>query len=227
MFEVVAREEFNDGDIIFEEDTTGDKIYQVETGAVTITKKVYGEDIVVEVIRKGEIFGEMSYIAKIPRTATARALGATVVNVLDPGAIRDEFSGLSQGMRQIFQSLVMRLKKATDTSSGVHFLRKEPRVKKMFSLAFLADDTVRESYSHDASCGGLFIKTERPLDIGREFELSLWLPNHPKPLKIKSKVMWNRPKTDDPIEMPAGMGVQFTSISRDDYEKLQVALPEC
>ena len=227
MFEVVGREKYSDGDIIFKEDTKGDKIYQVESGAVTITKKVYGENIVVEVIRKGEIFGEMSYIAKIPRTATARALGDTVVNLLDPGSVRREFSSLSPGMKQIFQSLVLRLKKATETSSGVHFLRKAPRVQKMFSLSFLAGDTVLESYSHDASCGGLFIKTEKPLDKGRTFELNLWLPNNDKALKIRCKVMWNRLKTGDPIAMPLGMGVQFTNISREDYEKLQVALPDC
>ncbi|MBI9075318.1 MAG: cyclic nucleotide-binding domain-containing protein [Desulfatibacillum sp.] len=227
MFEVIGRENYGDGDIIFEEYTTGDAIYQVETGAVTITKKVYGENIVVEVIRKGEIFGEMSYIARIPRTATAKALGATVVNILDPGAVRKEFISLSPGMRQIFQSLVLRLKKATETSSGVHFLRKDSRIPKVFSLSFLADDTVRESYSHDASCGGLFIKTQRPLDRGREFELTLWLPNDDKPLKIDCQVMWNRLKTDDPIALPLGMGVRFKHICRKDYEKLHVALPDC
>lgn len=227
MFEVTATKQYTDGQIIFEEGSDSDSIYRLESGAVTISKVVYGEKVAVEVIRKNEMFGEMAYIAGIPRTATATALGNTVVSILDPGSVKDEFDSLSPDIRQIFESLVMRLKKATETSTGVNFLRKEPRTKKMFSLAFQANKVLLEAYSHDASCGGLFIKTEKPLNIGREFELSLWLPNETEALKIDCRVAWNRKKTQDQENFPLGMGVRFVHISRQDYEKLQVVLPEC
>ncbi len=227
MFEVQTTQDLADGQVVFEEGSEGSDIYRVERGAVTVTKVVYGESLVVEVIRRGEIFGEMAILAGIPRTATATALGKTTLSVLSPGSVKDEFYSLSPGMRQVFQNLVFRLKKATETSTGVHYLRKEPRSKKIFSLSFLANDTELETYSHDASCGGLFIKTEKPLDRGREFELKLWIPNENKPLVVNCKVAWNRTRTNDPVVQPLGMGVTFIHISKEDYEKLQVVLPEC
>jgi CRP/FNR family cyclic AMP-dependent transcriptional regulator len=84
MFQTAIEEKYNDGDIIFEEGSSGDWIYVVESGAVEISKIMHGEKEVLLELGPGEIIGELGFITKMPRTATARAVGDTTVGIIDP-----------------------------------------------------------------------------------------------------------------------------------------------
>ncbi|MBU2490009.1 MAG: cyclic nucleotide-binding domain-containing protein [Proteobacteria bacterium] len=227
MFPITDEELYEDGQIVFDEGDPGDKVYVVQSGAVAIYKMVMGEQLVVEVMRCEEVFGEMAFVTGMPRSATARAMGKAVVGVVDARVLREEFKSLSPGMRKMFTSMAFRLKKTTDTSTGVTYIRKFPRVLRTFSLKFQNGDDWLSGYTQDASCGGLFIKTKKPLHRGVNFILELALPNEPKPLSIRCEVVWARMESENEKEMPLGMGVKFLNISKADYEKLRVYIPEC
>jgi CRP-like cAMP-binding protein len=114
MFQVASYETFPDGQVIFLEGTHGDWIYVIEEGSVEISKKVRGRRVVIEVLYKGEIFGELAFIAKMPRTATATAIGETTVGIIDRDYFDNEFNKLPADFRQIFNTVALRLKKATE-----------------------------------------------------------------------------------------------------------------
>lgn len=114
MFHIASYEEFHDGQVIIQEGTYGDWIYVVEEGAVEISKKVQDRQVVVTVLSKGEIFGELAFIAGMPRTATVKAIGDTRVGVVDKDYFTREYNKLSDDFRQIFHTAVVRLKKVTD-----------------------------------------------------------------------------------------------------------------
>ena len=114
MFQVASYETFQDGEVIFQEGTHGDWIYVIEEGSVEISKKIKGKRMVVEVLPKGEIFGELAFIARMPRTATATAVGETTVGIIDRDYFDQEFNKLPADFRKIFNTVAMRLKKATD-----------------------------------------------------------------------------------------------------------------
>ena len=59
------KEKYKDGDIIFEEGSSGDWIYVVESGAVEISKIMHGEKEVLLELGPGEIIGELGFITKI------------------------------------------------------------------------------------------------------------------------------------------------------------------
>jgi len=114
MFQVASYETFQDGQVIFQEGTHGDWIYVIEEGSVEISKKLKGRRVVVEVLPRGEIFGEMAFIAKMPRTATATAIGETTVGIIDREYYDNEFNKLPADFRQIFSTVATRLKNATE-----------------------------------------------------------------------------------------------------------------
>ena len=77
-------EHFIDGDVIFEEDVPGDKLYILINGQVSITKRTGRKGGVVKetelaVIQPGQCFGEMGLIDKRARSAKATAKGSAVL----------------------------------------------------------------------------------------------------------------------------------------------------
>ncbi len=116
MLQIASYEKYQDGQIIFKEGDSGDWVYVVESGSVELSKMIGDTKIVIEVLRREEdVFGEMAFIANISRTATASAIGPTTVGIIDRKYLDDEFNRLSGSFQAILKSLVLRLKKATET----------------------------------------------------------------------------------------------------------------
>jgi CRP/FNR family transcriptional regulator, cyclic AMP receptor protein len=63
--------EFNVGDVIFEEGSTGRDLYVVLDGLIEIAKVNDGRKTVIVTLGKGEFFGEMAVIDGSSRSATA------------------------------------------------------------------------------------------------------------------------------------------------------------
>ena len=79
MFDEYDREIFEQGQLIFELGDLGDCAYLIEEGEVEVLViKPEGEHRI-RLIGKGELFGEISLIDYLPRTATVRAIQRTVL----------------------------------------------------------------------------------------------------------------------------------------------------
>ena len=115
MFQIASYESFEDGQVIFEEGSHGDWIYIVDEGTVEISKNLDGVKSVIEILKPGDVFGEMAYIAKIPRTATATAIGTTSVGIVDRNFFDQEFNKLSADFQMMLKTVAFRLRKTTDT----------------------------------------------------------------------------------------------------------------
>ena len=62
------------GDYIFREGDEGDEMYIIQKGRVSIQKVIAGKKTPISVLEKGDFFGEMSVLERLPRTADAEAL---------------------------------------------------------------------------------------------------------------------------------------------------------
>ena len=98
MLPIATYETYQDGQTIFEEGSHGDWIYAFEAGAVELSKAVEGSRAVITVLQSGDVFGEIAFFARIPRTATARAVGeilpadrAALIDGIAAGSV--DFSG--------------------------------------------------------------------------------------------------------------------------------------
>ena len=67
-------------------------------------------------------------------------------------------------------------------------------------------------YTSNETIGGMFIKTERPMAVGTQFNLRIQLPGGRRPIKTEAEVRWTLP-TDVAAPMTPGMGVRFATLS--------------
>jgi CRP-like cAMP-binding protein len=67
---------FQAGTVLFHEGDEGDDMYIVQTGRVAIKKKVKDGEAVLATMEKGDFFGEMAILERLPRSATAEVVEA-------------------------------------------------------------------------------------------------------------------------------------------------------
>ncbi|MFC1829161.1 cyclic nucleotide-binding domain-containing protein [Thermodesulfobacteriota bacterium] len=220
MFQTATEENYQDGQIIVEEGSSGDWIYVVESGSVEISKNVDGEKVVLQVLQPGEVFGELGFITKAKRTATASAVGETTVGIIDRSYLDQEFNKLSASFRAILVALASRLKKA---SEGAQHIKEAPRGTKIISLTFKRGEDLLYAFSENIADEGIFVKTLKPLPEQERFFLKLRLPDVLETLKVGCEVSWVRTETDDPAK-PPGVGIKFIQISQPDMKRLKETL---
>ena len=78
---------FADGEIVVREGEGTREMFVIRKGEIEIVKVVGGHEVRLAVLQRGAIFGEMALLEGLPRSATARARGATSLVVLRPGSL--------------------------------------------------------------------------------------------------------------------------------------------
>jgi CRP-like cAMP-binding protein len=114
MFQITRCEDFADGQTIFKEGSFGDWMYVVADGAVEISRTINGKKIIITLLEKGEIFGEVAFVCKDSRSATAQAVGKTTVGIIDRNVFDKQFNSMSGDFQTLMKILAQRLKKTTD-----------------------------------------------------------------------------------------------------------------
>ena len=217
-YPIASEEHYTDGQVIFQEGSGGDWVYVIQRGAVEISKTITGKKYVLSVLETGEVFGELGYLGVIKRTATARAIGETIVGIIDRTFLDKEFNNLSGYFRAILVTAVKRFRNQLERSCEFT-TRKDDRVQKRLSLAFKDRQTFVKAYAENISKGGLFIRTERPLKEGEQFLLTLQLADSSEPINATCEVVWARTQSEGETR-PSGMGVKFYKMSQQDTELL-------
>jgi type IV pilus assembly protein PilZ len=219
MFELASEETFKKGDIIFKENSSGDWVYVIISGSVEISKTAGGKKFVVAILHKDEVFGELSFLGGIKRTATAQALEDVTLGVIERSYLDSEFNKISSDFRSILVASVRRFEKMLERACDFTS-RQDPRVPKVLSLSYKDRDSFIKAYTSNISKGGVFIKTDNPLPAEEQFVLKLQLPDIPESLKIKCQVAWRRKNVQETERKPNGMGVKFEEMSKSDSEVL-------
>jgi CRP-like cAMP-binding protein len=65
---------FAPGHVLFKEGEDGDEMFIIQSGKVAIKKKVKDGDATLAVLEKGDFFGEMAILERLPRSASAEVL---------------------------------------------------------------------------------------------------------------------------------------------------------
>jgi response regulator RpfG family c-di-GMP phosphodiesterase len=71
------------GSTIFEEGEDGDCLHVLRCGAVKVVRPSHDDDVVLDVLGPGKVFGELAVLNSSPRTATLVALADSVTVVVD------------------------------------------------------------------------------------------------------------------------------------------------
>ena len=65
---------YKKGDFVFRQGQEGDEMYIVQSGEIAIRKTIGDQRTTVNVLEKGDFFGEMSVLERLPRTADAEVV---------------------------------------------------------------------------------------------------------------------------------------------------------
>jgi putative ABC transport system ATP-binding protein len=75
-----SRHSLVDGEVLFRQGDAGDLVYVVESGGVEVYHELFGGgEEPLDVLGPGRYFGELAPLLRLPRSASARAVGDTVV----------------------------------------------------------------------------------------------------------------------------------------------------
>lgn len=221
---IASEETYHDGEVVYKEGSSGDWVYVVQSGSVEVTKTVNNQEVVMERLGPGEIFGEVNFFVGTGRLTTARAIGDTKLGVFDRDFLDREFNRLPDDFRVILVATAQRIKKIIDRSCEFT-LRKEPRVEKVLPVMFKSGDELIKGYLGNLSTWGLFVGTDNPLEPGKRFGLKLNLPGVTQPVQLRGEVVWARRQGEGPGR-PPGMGVSFRDIDIKDYNLLKTYIQE-
>src|SRR3954452_17296006 len=97
------------GSTIFEEGDHGDCMHVLRSGAVKVVRPSHDEDIVLDVLGPGKVFGELAVLNSAPRTATLVAVADTTTVVVDKGAIDHVLERHPSAVREILGTVARSL----------------------------------------------------------------------------------------------------------------------
>ena len=101
--------EFGKDEVIFEQGDTGDKFYVIQEGSVRINGVEEGKTVVDKTLEKGDFFGEIALIKKVPRTAGAKTLSECRLSALSKEAFLEIFSNSLMGGAELDEVLSERV----------------------------------------------------------------------------------------------------------------------
>lgn len=77
--------QYKDNDIIFSEHEPGEELHIIQKGKIKITKIVDNNEVLLAVLKPGDIFGEMAILENKPRNATAISYGDSELLAVSKG----------------------------------------------------------------------------------------------------------------------------------------------
>ena len=116
------QETYKSGDVIIEEGSKGDWVYIVLEGQVKVTKKTSVGLLTIDVLKKGDIFGEMALFGKALQARSASVIAAdgnARVGVLDTRQLMEEYESLSLELRSVIKALITGLKESNGKAAAL------------------------------------------------------------------------------------------------------------
>ncbi len=107
---------FKKGTEIIKEGTSSDCAYIIESGRVQVSKTLSnGEEKVIGILEQNDIFGEMSLIDSLPRSATVLALEDCTISVMT----QETFNNLAQHNPEVLMPILKVLAKRLRSTLGL------------------------------------------------------------------------------------------------------------
>jgi len=120
--------EFPRGTVLFREGDPGREMFVLQSGRVTISKKVGEVETILSTLGHGEFFGEMSILGNRPRSATATVAEDAKILVIDSRTFEAMIRSNGEIALRMIKKLAERLQAADDQISNLLFRDGSSRV---------------------------------------------------------------------------------------------------
>ena len=126
---ILDRRVYRPNQILFHEGDQAWAAFLIESGEVEILRGAgQAHEVLLATVGAGELIGEMGLIDKSPRSATARSVGMTVVQVINEKTFNRLLAGAQPGLVALFKVLLGRLRASNETVSAQASLRAGDRL---------------------------------------------------------------------------------------------------
>jgi CRP/FNR family cyclic AMP-dependent transcriptional regulator len=105
---------FKKGDYLFQEADLPRAMYLIKKGQISIRKAKGTGEIELAQLKQGEVFGELSFLDRKPRSASAVAIVDTEVLEIDFESLDKVYAQVPDYLQSIIANVVSRLRKAND-----------------------------------------------------------------------------------------------------------------
>lgn len=126
---ILDRRVYRPGQTLFHEGDQAWAAFLIESGEVEILRSA-GErhEVLLATVGAGELIGEMGLIDNSPRSATARSVGMTVVQVINERNFNRLLANAEPGLVAMLKVLLRRLRASNETVSAQSCLMAESRL---------------------------------------------------------------------------------------------------
>jgi CRP-like cAMP-binding protein len=116
---------FKKDEIIFPEESPGDKMYIIRQGSVKVFKKIKNNETTLAIVNPGEFFGEMAILDGGPRSAAAKAIEdvkALVISTKNFESMREKSPQVALRIMDVLvRTLSTRLRQANKNLEVISF----------------------------------------------------------------------------------------------------------
>lgn len=116
---------YANGEVLCKEGETGEAMYVIQSGKVKITKHSQSGEITLATLESGNMFGEMALFDKMPRSATATALGEARVLSIDKKKLFTTISRDPTLVFKILETMSQRIRKLNENIAGLKEAKSE------------------------------------------------------------------------------------------------------
>ena len=148
MFDEFNREVFTCGQQIFRAGDTGDCAYLIEEGTVEIIITDQGREHRVNLIGKGEMFGEVALIDYQPRTATVRAVEKAVLVPIRRKLVEELLEKSDPILRHLLLVILERFRDKQSSQTGAAASTKDSQEQAIRRVALKGEATQKLSLAH-------------------------------------------------------------------------------
>jgi CRP-like cAMP-binding protein len=236
---------YKKGDLILKEGDYGIAIYKIVRGRVEIFNESGGKRTQLAVLGRGEVMGEMSFLnrGRAPRTASARALEDSELEVWHPDTLVDDYEQMPTIIKHITNQTLKRLvrmnrliaqlnlkrerekeqaAKSRPDSLQRHFYRREVNLPCICRSLDALPKTPFDGRIRDISNSGVGLEISarkiegQGFDLGNEIHISVVLPNG-RSMDAIAKIVDNR---SSQVPGKALLGMEFTEMSNESRRTL-------
>jgi hypothetical protein len=126
MDQVPSRtEKIKDGETIVEEGTWAFYAYILKSGRAKVLKNIDDRPVLIRTLSKGDVFGEISFLGGVKRTASVIADGDVEVEMISKDAFMDALDQLPQDARSRLNTLLSDLTGVTEVNGRLMALLDE------------------------------------------------------------------------------------------------------
>ena len=123
------KRKYSRGSIVLQKDEVGDETYLIVTGKVkVIITHTDGKEIILNILKSGDLFGEMAVFDHMPRSATVVAEQDCELLIISRENIEDQIKKNPQIAFKLLSDLSRRLRQATEQISSLAYLDAKGRV---------------------------------------------------------------------------------------------------